>query len=69
LTLCSHTQIAVGCHVHDIADWLERYKVIGRSENYTKEQIDEYGVYLKLLADTAKRLRLAAEKTAKLEAE
>ena len=61
LTLCSHTQIAVDCHVHDISKWLERYKAIGESEGYTKEQIAEYGIYLTLLADTAKRLQ--AKKT------
>ena len=65
LTLCSLTQIAVGCHVHDIPEWLKRFRVIGRSEGYTKEQIAEYGVYLKLLADTAKRLQVAAKKKVK----
>ena len=66
LTLCSHNQIAAGCHVHSIAEWLKRYKVIGRSEGYSKNQIEEYGVYLNLLAATAKRLqpKSAKKKTA-----
>jgi len=31
--------------------------VIGRAEGYTKDQIAEYGVYLKLMAETAKRFQ------------
>jgi len=65
LTLCSLTQIAIGCHVHDVVDWLERYKAIGRSEGYTKEQIAEYGRHLVYLAAIAKRLQAAAKKAAK----
>ena len=61
LTLCSLTQIAIGCHVHDIAEWQEKYKVIGRAEGYTKEQIDEYGEHIDYLAKIAKRLRAKKE--------
>ena len=56
LTLCSHMQIAIGCHVHDISDWKKRYKAIGRSEGYTKEQIEEYGKYIELMAKASSRL-------------
>jgi hypothetical protein len=62
LTLCSFTQIAVGCHVYDIPDWLNRFRVIGRVECYTEEQIEEYGVYLNLMAETAKRLHAVNKK-------
>ena len=65
LTLCSLAQIAIGCHVHDVSDWLKRYKAIGRSEGYTKEQIAEYGRHLAYLASIAKRLQAAAKKAAK----
>ena len=57
LTLCSFTQIAIGCHVHDIPYWQEHYKAIGRSEGYTKEQIAEYGRHLVYLTREAKRLQ------------
>ena len=68
LTLCSLTQIAVGCHVHDITEWLARYKAIGRAERYTAEQVAEYGRHLAYLAAIAKRLQTAAKKAAKKEA-
>ena len=67
LTLCSLTQIAIGCHVHDIAEWLKRYRAIGCSEGYTKDQIAEYGLHLSHLAALAKKLQAAAKKTAKKE--
>ena len=53
ITLCSHTQIAIGCHVHDIAEWQKRYKAIGKMEGYTPAQIEEYGTYITLLAKAA----------------
>jgi hypothetical protein len=65
LTLCSLTQIAVGCHIHDIPDWLKRYRAIGRAEGYTKEQIAEYGLHLAYLAALAKKLQAAAKKAVK----
>jgi hypothetical protein len=65
LTLCSLTQIAVGCHVHDITEWLTQYKAIGKREGYTTEQVAEYGRHLAYLAAIAKRLQAAAKKAAK----
>ena len=56
LTLCSHTQIAIGCHVHDIAEWKKSYKVIGRAEGYSEDEIDEYGEHIAHLANMAARL-------------
>lgn len=54
VTLCSHTQIAIGCHVHDISYWLEHYKAIGRKEGYSAAEISEYGNYIRLAAGIAK---------------
>ena len=62
LTLCSHTQIAVGCHVHTIAEWQKKYKAIGKLERYTLAQITEYGEYISLVAKAAKRAIAAAKK-------
>ena len=56
LTLCSHTQIAIGCHVHAIAEWKKTYKAVGKAEGYTPEQIAEYGEYIALFAKAAKRI-------------
>jgi hypothetical protein len=63
LTLYSPTQIAIGCHVYDIKEWLERYRAIGRAKGYTKEQIAEYGLHLAHLAALAKRLQTKTKKT------
>jgi hypothetical protein len=61
LTLCSLSQLAIGCHVHDITEWQEKYKTIGRSAGYTKEQIEEYGEHINHLAKIAERLRAKEE--------
>ena len=55
VTLCSHTQIAIGCHVHDIKDWQKHYRAIGKKNGYSKEQIAEYRAYINLCAKTAKQ--------------
>jgi hypothetical protein len=65
MTLCSLTQIAVGCHVYNITDWLARYKTIGKAEGYTAEQVAEYGRHLAYIAAIAKRLQTAQVKAAK----
>ena len=56
LTLCSHTQIAIGCHVHTIAEWKKTYKAVGKAEGYTPEQIAEYGRHIAYIAKEAKIL-------------
>jgi len=55
VTLCSHTQIAIGCHVYDIKDWQKHYRAIGKKNGYSKEQIAEYRAYINLCAKTAKQ--------------
>ena len=54
ICLVSYTQIAIGCKVHTIVEWLKNYKAIGKANNYTAEQIAEYGELLKYLAKAAK---------------
>ena len=54
VTLCSHKQIAIGCHIHDITEWQKKYRAIGKMEGYTPAQIEEYGTYITLLAKAAK---------------
>jgi len=57
LTLCSLTQIAIGCHVRKISYWLKRYKAIGRVEGYTPSQIAEYGKHIAYIAEYAETLQ------------
>ena len=47
ITVCCPTdEVQIGCHRNPIAYWLEHYKAIGRTENYTDTQIAEYGILL-----------------------
>ena len=41
--------IKIGCHEYSIDYWLENYKTIGKSENYTEAQIKEYGKYIMMI--------------------
>src|SRR5208337_1237547 len=54
VSLVSYTQIAIGCHVRDFADWLKNYKTVGKENGYTTEQIKEYGEILRYLVKAAK---------------
>ena len=58
VTLCSHRQIAIGCHIHDITEWQKHYRAIGKKEGYTKDQIAEYRAYINLCAKTAKQFKV-----------
>jgi hypothetical protein len=51
VAVVSSTQIAVGCHRHDTAWWLDNYESVGRREGYTEGQIEEYGMLLSVAAD------------------
>ena len=39
-------QIKIGCHKKEISWWLENYKLIGKREGYTPDQIAEYKTYI-----------------------
>jgi hypothetical protein len=45
---------AIGCHSHPITDWLKNYQTIGINENYTPDQIAEYGLILNFAAEWLK---------------
>ena len=53
LTLCSRTEIAIGCHVHTIEHWHEHYRAIGRANGYSDAQIEEYRAHIEHLARLA----------------
>ena len=40
--------ITIGCEYHHIEYWLIMYEAIGRENDYTPEQIAEYGRYIKM---------------------
>jgi carbonic anhydrase/acetyltransferase-like protein (isoleucine patch superfamily) len=42
-------KIAVGCQVHTYAEWKRHHKLIGEANNYTPEEIEEYGRILDFL--------------------
>ena len=62
LTLCSFTEIAIGCHVHSIAFWQKEGRKIGNKEGYSIAEINEYIQYITLFAAAAKALSKAANK-------
>ena len=43
--------IRIGCQRQSLEDWLKNYKDVGEKEGYTSEQIREYGLYLKAIAE------------------
>ena len=57
MTLCSFTEIAIGCEVHSIVDWKKKYKTIGAKAGYTKTEIKEYGEHIAMLAKAARRFQ------------
>ncbi len=41
--------IQIGCKKYNIEQWKEKYKSIGSSEQYSNEQIVEYGEYITMI--------------------
>jgi len=48
--------IAIGCHQRTISNWLETFKQVGEEHDYTPEQIEEYGNYIKFISELHKLL-------------
>ncbi|HNB31668.1 MAG TPA: hypothetical protein PK931_11545, partial [Saprospiraceae bacterium] len=42
--------IQIGCESHSIEWWLNNYELVGKTECYTEEQIQEYGNYIVQIA-------------------
>jgi len=40
-------EISIGCEVHSLEYWLNNYRMVGRDNNYTSEQIEKYGSFIK----------------------
>jgi len=47
-------KIKIGCENYTVEKWLNDYKEIGKHNNYTPEQIAEYGEYIKMCAKFVK---------------
>ena len=45
--IASYSMIRIGCENHKIEFWLENYKIIGRMANYSKDEIKDYGDFIK----------------------
>ncbi len=46
--------LTIGCHEHTFEYWQEHYRAIGRAEEYTKEEIEQYGLFIQLFAKIGK---------------
>lgn len=43
ITTSSYTTLAIDCHIRPVEYWQEHYEAFGRLNNYSKEEIIEYG--------------------------
>ena len=50
VTVSAYGMIQVGCHSHPVGWWQEHYRATGKTEGYTKTEVDEYGLYIALAA-------------------
>ena len=50
LTHCKKGYIQIGCHCRRISTWQKRYVEIGKKEDYTDAEVEEYGLYIDLFA-------------------
>jgi hypothetical protein len=54
LTNSRYGHIMIGCHEYTFEYWQDHYKAIGRAEGYTKEEIKQYGLFIKLFVKCGK---------------
>ena len=45
----SRDEICVGCERHSLTDWIKTYRSIGKNNDYTHAQIEEYGKWFLVL--------------------
>jgi carbonic anhydrase/acetyltransferase-like protein (isoleucine patch superfamily) len=46
--------IHIGCIRKTIAEWQQQYREVGRENDYSDEQIREYGAYIQMIAELHK---------------
>jgi hypothetical protein len=44
-------QIQIGCQILPCEEWLQKYEAIGSEEEYSDEQVEEYGKLIKLIIE------------------
>ena len=54
-------KVVIGCQSHPVEYWLKHFKAIGRAEDYTTEQVEEYGTYLRFASERIKAATATAE--------
>ena len=55
------TRLAIGCQCHTLAHWRKNYKAIGKENNYSPQQIAQYGQLIKAIK-SLKRQQTKGEK-------
>jgi carbonic anhydrase/acetyltransferase-like protein (isoleucine patch superfamily) len=50
LTTSSYSEIKIGCECHTVEYWLENFEKIGAQNNYTAQEIEEYGELIEFAA-------------------
>ena len=50
------TEVRIGCEHHKIDWWLKHYTAVGRKNEYTDAQVEEYGYHLAYIAEWAARV-------------
>ena len=46
ITNCSYGKLSIGCITHSFSEWKKLYKSIGKENDYTPDQIKEYGLHI-----------------------
>lgn len=49
LNYCGEGIIRIGCIYKKYAEWVKKFRCIGKENNHTDSQIREYGAYIKLI--------------------
>jgi hypothetical protein len=52
--ICKKGFVQIGCHSFEFQYWQENFEQIGKNNNYTEEEIKEYGFYIDLAIKLSK---------------
>ena len=54
--------VKIGCLEHPLGEWLENYREIGEHNNYSQEDIEVYGNFLRFIEDNFKKEKKMPER-------
>ena len=54
--------VKIGCLEHPLGEWLENYREIGEHNNYSQEDIEVYGNFLRFIEDNFKKEKKMSER-------